>query len=584
MSHPSRKLFLVMLAIFALAMSLSLTACSDDDDPTVPGGGGETPEGDTTAPVLITSDPDPESTNLEVNRTISAFFSEPLDFDSLAGNITLSTGTITDLVLVGGNEVEIRHEDWNPGDMVTATFAVGISDTSGNNMAEEVSYRYWVDSDDVLVLETTPADEAVDVLRNAPVSIKFNKQMSVASLATGISATIPGKGALTFTIDSQGNNVYNVVFDDTIPEDTHVMIVVSTDCQSWNDGVLTEEYSFSYDTGADLDETAPELVGFTPASGTVIDPSTSALQIEFSEPVGDEHLEVIRIDLLTILGMELADMEGSWNVDKTVMTFTLGGPLQAGVEMTLQLGDFSDQAGNVNSSNPTWNVTVAGTADHYPVDDTFVYIFENFVEDSDGDVYDYTEAFHLEWGTGENFRRKEFDFDLEVWNEWENLIRTSSAIQLNGFREFRGGVGEDVVFDNPVQILNHPTVTASWTGSVEVTTGDGVMNVEFDGEVLPDVSDFPTFFGRKSGLLAGTKFANTAKVVQLDVFWPNCRSVVEEIEGSVSGDLMFTETDTLVYCPGFGLIKEMSLEIQHDDGRESHRISNLYSLELFDDN
>jgi len=582
MSHPSRKFFLVMLAIFALAMSLSLTACSDDDPVTPPVDGEDPPVEDTEGPILVATNPDSESTNLNVDRTLYGYFSEPLDPDSLEGNITLSTGTITDLVLFDGTEVEIHHEDWNPGDQVTLTFAVGLTDTLGNHLAEEISARFWVDTDDVSVLETTPVDEAVDVLRNAPVAIKFNHRMVVASLESGITASIPGKGDLTFTIDDMDHNVYNLVFDDMIQEDTHVTITVGTDCESWNDGNLLEDYIFSYDTGTDLDETAPELVGFIPASGMEIGTNTSTLQIEFNEPIGDEDIEVIRIDLLTILALELTDFQGSWNASKTIMTFALATPLAPGTEMTLQLGDFSDQFGNVNNSHPTWNVTVAGTADHFPVNEEFVFVYENHEDDNEGHVYDFEEKVHCEWGTGDSFRRKMYDDDLEAWNEWDNLVRTDSAIMWEGMREFDDGEDEDLVFNTPVQILNRPTVPASWNGDVEVTTDGGVLDVSYTVAVLQEVSDYPYHNSPgKANSLLKFKMSGGAKPSSMIVFWPNCRIVAQEIEVRQGETFLFTETDTMVYCPGFGLIKEMGHEYEHEEGGEYHTTSDLNNLEYF---
>ncbi len=583
MSHSSRKLFLMSLGILVLVFGLSLTACSDSDDPTEPGGGDDTPAGDTTAPLLVSTNPDPESTGVLVDGVISAFFSEPLDPDSLDGNITLSTGTITDLVLVGGNEVEIRHEDWNEGDQVTVTFATGLADTAGNNFAEAVSYRYWVETSTVMVLETTPENGATDVLRNAPVHIKFSHEMRISSLETGITVSIPGKGDLTFSVEGTGNNTYAIIFDDTIPEDTHVMFTLSTTCETWDDEFLAEEYTFAYDTGADLDETPPEILSFDPAVGSEISPASNTLQITFSEPINGDGLEFLSGDLLTLLAMELADVYGGMNPERTVLTITFASPLPTGIEMSLDFGDFTDQSGNTNNSHPLWNVTVSGDADHYPVNEMLVYEFSILEHDGEGNYHDDLEFNHHQWVDSSNFRNRRFDQDLEVWNEWDSMIRTSNSVELTGFREMHDGVGEDVAFDNPVKILNHPTVTASWDGSVQVVTGEGTMDVDFAVEVLPEVADFPVVFDAKGGFMSNLRLPDLGSKTQPEMFWPNCRSVVQRIEGSVGGELMFTETDTMVYCPGFGLVKEMGHDVRlEEEEEESFSTKDLTGLNLYE--
>lgn len=582
MSHPSRKLFLMILAI--LAVTVSLTACSDSDDPTEPGGGdGNDPPADTTAPILLSTNPDAESTGVEVGRTISAFFSEDLDPDSLDGNITLSTGTITNLVLVGGNEVEIRHEDWDEGDQVTVTFATGLADTAGNTMAEAMTYRYWVESSIVTVLETTPADGTTEVLRNAPVHLKFSHEMRSNSLEKGITASIPGKADLSFTIDWLGETNYAIIFEDTIPEDTHVMLTISTVCETWDDEFLAEEYTFSFDTGVDLDETAPEIVSFEPASGSNISASSNTLQITFSEPIDEDGLQLLGGDLLTLLAMEMAEVYGGWNPDRTVLTVTFASPLPTGIEMTLNFDEFTDLAGNTNVSQPNWTAVVDGIADHYPINESLVHEFDILEHDGNGNYYDDTEFHHYQWVDGSRFRDKVYDEELEVWNEWEYMNRTSDAVEFDGFREFIDGVGEDFEFSNPVKVLNHPTVTASWTGDVDVETPDGNLSVTFDVEVLPDVNDFPVMFGAKGGLFANLNLQGMGQKVQVELFWPNCRSVVEHIEGSAGGELKFTETDTLVYCPGFGLIKEMGHEVDADDGDEHYSTMNLTGLDWLEE-
>jgi hypothetical protein len=582
MSHPSRKLFLVMLAVFALVLSLSLTACSEDDDPVTPPGGGDTPDPDTTPPVVLSSDPESGTTRLAVDQIITAFFSENLDPDSLEGNITLSTGTITDLVLVGGQEVEIHHGDWDEGAEVTLTFATGLADTAGNNLTEPVSYQYWVYSDSLVILETDPVDGSTDVIRNTPVFIKFSKQMSTASLETGITVSTPDKAEVPFLVQWPGGSDYYLLFDDDLPENTSVTVTLGTGCQSWDAGFLEEEYVFSFETGVDLDETAPELLSLEPASGTIIPANTNSLVLTFSEAIDDESLDLIRADLLSVIAVEYSEINGGWNQDQTVLTVIFAGPLPAGVEMTLQLDDFMDLQGNINSSHPIWNVTVEGEAEHYPVDERFVHIFARY-EDSGRDGFnDYMEFFHAEWGDDGHFMHKRFDTELEAWNEWENMIQTSTAIMMDGFREIEEGEDVDMVFDNPVQFLNRPMETASWSGDVEIIAGEDTMTVDFNFEVLPGLTDMPFAQGPVSKRFSGSLFSGEAKIVEMEMFWPNCRTLIQEIEGSAGGETMFTQNDTLVYCPGFGLIKEYGHEL-NGGGEERDYNSDLVGFELFED-
>ncbi len=583
MNRPSRMMFLVIFSV--LIFSLGLTACSNSDgptDPTDPVDPGDEPT-DTTAPLLATTRPQPESPAILVDEVISAFFSEDMDPTSIPGNITLSFGTVTDLVLVGGREVEIHHDIWNEGDQVTVLFSTGLADTAGNHLAEAVSCRYWVHTQEVLILETTPAAGSIDVIRNAPVCIKFNQQMMVESLENGITASIADKADLGFTILETNETTYCLSFDEEIPSDTHVTIIVGTDCESAAHDFLIEEHVFSFDTGVDLDETAPELLGSTPATGTEISANTAVLQFTFSEPIDTEQLGFLRIDVLTLLAQNRCEIGASWNPEKTVLSVFFSGPLAPGIEMSIQLDDFHDLQGNVNSSHPTWIATVEGTADYFPVDEEQVFIFACNEEDGQGNSSFRYDFFHSEWTEGDRFRRKEYDAVAEAWNEWENLIRTSGATQLEGFRELHEGEPEDVVFSEPMQMLNHPTVTDSWSGNVQVVTAEETMNVVYGFEVLPGENDFPVVHAAKGGFFLSPTLLGAAKESDIELFWPNCRTVVEHFEGRVAGELKFIETDTLVYCPGFGLIKEAGHEIQQDEQEEYFTTSDLIGFDAYED-
>lgn len=570
------KFFLMTMMV--LALGLCLNACSDsDDDPTTPppGGGDDT---DTTAPVMVSTSPDAGSTGLDINQIITATFSEPLDETTLMGNITLSPGTVVDLIHTG-TEVQIVHNPFTPGDAITLTFATGITDTSGNHLAAAVTKQYWVATDEVLVIEHTPADGSTDFLRNTPVTIKFNQNMDISSLAAGITASVPDKADLPFGISSMGNSIYSMVFNDDLPADTEVTITIGTTCQSNAGFTLDTAVVFSFTTGADLDTTPPEIVSFEPASGSTVSAYNGTLVVTFDKPMNEYSFYPIRADVPTMIAFESSQVEGSWNEDMTVLTVVMATPLPSGTTMLMQFGDFIDSLGNVNTSHPTWFINIEGTADHYPVDERLIYLFDIYEDNGEEKIYIPLNVFRNVWTSSDHFMHQQFDDATETWNEWDYMIRTSTAIELDGFHEEYDGTAEEVVFDNPVKFLNHPTVTASWTDAVVVTMTEGSMDVTFEAEVLPGETEIPFNMNVKNSSMSNGFFGNN-KGVSVDLFFPKCRTMVQHIEGSMGGNVVFTSNDTLVFCPGFGLVMENASEVSPDEPGERYTTSKIIGVDF----
>ncbi len=132
---PSILLFLVLpLLMVGCSSNSPVTVIPVEDDE------------DQTAPFLVNTAPEAGTTGLSINQVIIATFSEPLDQASLTGNITISPGTVTDLIMAG-NEVQILHNPFNYDDEITITFTIGLTDTAGNHLTAQVVNQYVVMGD-----------------------------------------------------------------------------------------------------------------------------------------------------------------------------------------------------------------------------------------------------------------------------------------------------------------------------------------------------------------------------------------------------------------------------------------------------
>jgi len=212
-------------------------------------------------------------------------------------------------------------------------------------------------------------------------------------------------------------------------------------------------------------------------------------------------------------------------------------------------------------------VAVAGTADYFPVQDEFFFGYYTEWMD-DGPVQakasgSYTRWQLFEWEDGENFLRYETE-DPGRLDDWDYMTRTSSAINLRGFRELDGGLPEDIIFDAPVMWLNRPTVTANWDGTVNFLVGDETGTVEYDVKVLDGTTEIPFEFPGKS---AGS-WAGVDKAEDFEVFWSDCRTVILNHDISVGIQQIETGSDTFYYSPSIGLVEFGSWSEDFEEDRE----------------
>ena len=151
--NPKRFVLFALVSLIAL----SLTSCSDDD-PTQP-------PGDTTPPEVVTIDPQINAIAVATDESITIIFSEDMDPATAAGNVSLTSGTVTTLTWMNARTLEADHTPWTQGAEVTVTVGTGFKDVAGNALSAEASSRFWTVTSVVSLVSTIPADSTVDVVR-----------------------------------------------------------------------------------------------------------------------------------------------------------------------------------------------------------------------------------------------------------------------------------------------------------------------------------------------------------------------------------------------------------------------------------
>lgn len=154
------------------------------------------------APTVTSTDPIDKATNVALNKTVKAVFSETMDPASITGTtFTLKQGnaTVTGSVTYSGTTASfVPNTPLLPGIVYTATITTGAKNSSGTALENNYVWTFTTAlAVAPTVLSTDPLNNAMNVALNKVVKATFSEPMN--------SATISG---LTFIL-KQGANTVN---------------------------------------------------------------------------------------------------------------------------------------------------------------------------------------------------------------------------------------------------------------------------------------------------------------------------------------------------------------------------------------
>lgn len=567
--HPYRR-FLPFALLLCLALILT-TACSDsDDDP------GTT---DTTAPTVVGLDPTDGESDVSVDDPILITFSEPMDETSHAGHVTLTGGTLGAVTWDDARTLRIGHADFAEGVEVTVTLAAGFADAAGNTMDAPVSFSFWTETTAFVVLWTSPAHLDEDVERNSSIVVQFSQRPQMGTLADHVTlADVDLKAEWAVTITQIGEMQVRVDPDDDLDASTVYELTLDAGTAADGGATLGADHVVRFTTGTESDTTPPQLLSIEPAGGSTMDRDQGFLRMTFSEAIDTYAFEPS--ELSAQLQLVMRGEEPTWSGGGTVLTVPLVTPLPDGVTFEVVFDSFRDINGNVNAAGFSWDATVEGTPDHFPVLDDLAFFYAGWAI-YDGPMAKASESYeslvYYEWesGSDENFRR------YELWNEfdpptnWEYMRKTSSGIRFRGFHESEPSkVGVDIWFTPEVDYLRHPMNPQTWSGSADIgPDGGDTYALTYEVRILPGTEDVPMDFN---------KGRRTWGKADMNTYWNECRTAILEHEIRDGGTLMEVGIDTLTFAPGVGLVKEASSFEDSLEGTSEWSRSMLVGLDLLE--
>jgi hypothetical protein len=480
-----------------------------------------------------------------------------MDPATASGQVTLSAGTVTSTTWQDSRNLVIDHTAWDEGVQVTVTVGTGLADEAGNTLAAPHSFSFYVFSSTLTVLETNPADGAVDVNRDSNVQILFSREVDETSLANHTTITDNlGRASYDFDIDSQDEAV-TLIIAGRLAANAEITVTLGADVQAWGGGTLGSEYAFSFTTGVDVDETPPTVVSSFPVVGATVDPDVGYFQVTFSEPMNPMSFEPAAWNAELALILMNSDVEPTWNADHTVVTVPLPSPLPDGLPMEIVFAELTDANGVTNPEEWIWHAAVSGSPDYYPVSDGLEIVFVGYWEEGELGNSDPTwsgddhRCLKVEMQADDSFHLVSYEEGgfSEPTGEYEVYKKTSSQLQWLGFtEEVEPDVYEEMAFDSPLNILPLPLSAGTWTDDTTVTIpGEGTFAATITGTVT-SIGDYHPDGGSRE-----------------DIYFKDVFRVISVLDVEFDGQPAMVDTDTTWYSPTIGPIHMSEHEVSTMD-------------------
>jgi hypothetical protein len=533
------------------------------------------------APTILSSDPSNDDEQVDLYPEISLSFSEAMDHDSVEGALSFTNAgaAITYHSAWLGNNLRIEAEEMLPLNTVH-TIAIGTGAMSQRGVHLEAIWTLDFTTQTLwpVVMSTFPENDATDVALNPVLNIEFSRDMETTITEAAISID-PAVGMTFEWQDSTETAVISL--SASLAPSTLYTVTVAQSAQAVNTETLLADHEFSFTTGISLDTTAPEIVSWTPVDGSTGVPNDiGTISVTFSEAVDPESVNPTSMDARLVSAMNYGDP--IFSADYTEVTLELGN-LPPGTTIFLDLGPFSDRAGNVSTDPDRWEITIAGTIDWFPAGAGDNWGWFEVETDEEGNPLSepYLTNARVDSIDGNDFRIDSYSEHNreEVLEESEYYTKGADWLRLRGFGNLeyeepgQPGSWVEEIFSTPLDWLMLPPVAhQSWVGTSSLIEGLDTMTVNY----TVDVGVFEDLVHEPPGGEGGPE----------EMILPGCAPVKLSHEITLPHSTIPDSTivieegfESLWYCPGVGLVRSLSEETDYDEEGENPEQS-WYSEDL----
>jgi hypothetical protein len=276
---------------------------------------------DTQGPILLAADPTNNKTNVPTNSVLQFTFDDLLDQTSAAAAFSILpavTGGYAVNLSASGKIVQVNF----PGGLAentsyTCKFSTLLADVFGNKLSQSIQTTFLVTAGALPAISSTiPTGGAVNVAKNSPLVITFNKAMQTSSVSVTVT---PAPAGTQIVYWSEQNRVLSVSYAEAFQAGTVYQFAVGNQAKDQSGQLLTGTTSFSFTVG---NVVAPTVTATTPSQNAVGVSLTGSISIAFDKSMNQTETQNAFSLSPTISGGKTF----SWSGDGKTMTVSFSDP------------------------------------------------------------------------------------------------------------------------------------------------------------------------------------------------------------------------------------------------------------------
>ncbi len=250
----------------------------------------------TTLPSVISTVPVNLALGVPVNQTVTATFSEAMNYAKINSTTftltgpgaTVVSGTVS-YVAAGSVATFTPAASLTASTVYTATITTGAMDLGGVALAASYMWTFTTAAVPVnappTVISTIPANAAIDIPLNQTVSATFSEAMNPAAI-NSTTFTLTGTGGANvagLVAYSAVANTLTFTPSANLAPSTKFTATITTGATNLAGGALASNYVWTFTTGTTLANTAPEIVSTIPMNSATSVPLNQAVSATFTE-------------------------------------------------------------------------------------------------------------------------------------------------------------------------------------------------------------------------------------------------------------------------------------------------------------
>ncbi|MBK9255045.1 MAG: Ig-like domain-containing protein [Saprospiraceae bacterium] len=238
------------------------------------------------APMVISTDPTNNEVNVDLNKKISATFSEPMNSSTLTNSsfvIRNGATIVNGIISYTGSTVTFTPTDFlTTGTLYTATITTAAKNPAGVSLTADYVWTFTTFTGVVpLVISTDPANNATNVPLNKTVTATFNVNMDPTTINNSTFTLRNGATLIAGAVSYAGTTASFNPTENLVSGVTYTATISNT-VKSLTGTQMADSYTWTFSTGALL---APTVISTDPANNATNVSLNKTITATFSVPM-----------------------------------------------------------------------------------------------------------------------------------------------------------------------------------------------------------------------------------------------------------------------------------------------------------